>query len=187
MSLPQTIKKDVDDRMQKAIATLKKDLASVRAGRASVSILDKIQVDYYGTPTPINQMANVSTPDSRTLLIQPWDRSVLGDIEKAILKSDLGLTPGNDGSVIRISIPQLTEERRKELVKVVKKMGEESKVAVRNIRRDGNDDLKKIEKDGSISEDESRRMQDEIQKLTDKYIDEIDKVISTKEKEVLEV
>jgi len=185
--LPQTIKKDVDDRMQKAIATLKKDLASVRAGRASVSILDKIQVDYYGTPTPINQMANVSTPDSRTLLIQPWDRSVLGDIEKAILKSDLGLTPGNDGSVIRISIPQLTEERRKELVKVVKKMGEESKVAVRNIRRDGNDDLKKIEKDGSISEDESRRMQDEIQKLTDKYIDEIDKVISTKEKEVLEV
>ena len=185
--MPQKIKKDAEERMQKAIASLKKDLGSVRAGRASVSILDKIQVDYYGSPTPINQMANVTTPDSRTIVIQPWDRSVLGDIEKAILKSDLGLTPGNDGSIIRIAIPALTEERRKELVKMVKKMGEESKIAVRNIRRDANDDLKKIEKDGTVSEDESRRMQEEIQKLTDKYIDEVDKVVTTKEKEVLEV
>ena len=185
--MPQTIKKNSEEKMSKAISSLKKDLASVRAGRANPAILDKLHVDYYGTPTPISQMANISTPDSRTLMIQPWDKSVMGEIEKAILKSDLGLTPTNDGVVIRITIPQLTEERRKELVKVVKKMGEESKVAIRNIRRDGNDDLKKLEKNGDISEDDLRRTQDEIQKITDKYITEVDTVISSKEKEIMEV
>ncbi|TCS82973.1 ribosome recycling factor [Tepidibacillus fermentans] len=185
--MPQTIKKNVDEKMSKAIVSLKKDLASVRAGRANPSLLDKVHVEYYGTSTPINQLANISAPDPRTLVIQPWDKSVIGEIEKAILKSDLGLTPTNDGIVIRITIPQLTEERRKDLVKVVKKMGEESKVAIRNIRRDGNDDLKKLEKNGDISEDELRRTQEEIQKLTDKYIAEVDTIVSVKEKEIMEV
>ncbi|MFV9509825.1 ribosome recycling factor [Tepidibacillus sp. LV47] len=185
--MPQTIKKNSEEKMSKTIATLKKDLASVRAGRANPALLDKVLVEYYGAPTPIHQLANISTPDPRSLVIQPWDKSVLGEIEKAILKSDLGLTPTNDGVVIRITIPQLTEERRKELVKIVKKMGEESKVAIRNIRRDGNDELKKLEKNGDISEDELRRTQDEIQKLTDKYIAEVDSIIANKEKEIMEV
>jgi len=185
--MPQTIKKSAEEKMGKAIQSLKKDLASVRAGRANPSLLDKIHIDYYGAPTPLSQMANISTPDPRTLLIQPWDKSVMGEIEKAIMKSDLGLTPSNDGVVIRISIPQLTEDRRKELVKLIKKMGEESKVAIRNIRRDGNDDLKRIEKNGDISEDELRRTQEEIQKLTDKYVTEVDTTIIAKEKEIMEV
>ncbi|OEG00433.1 ribosome recycling factor [Vulcanibacillus modesticaldus] len=185
--MTQSIIQNTKDRMEKAIASLKKELASIRAGRANPAILDRVQVDYYGTATPLNQMANISTLDARTLLIQPWDKTVLNEIEKAILKSDLGLTPANDGTVIRISIPPLTEERRKELVKLAKKTGEESKVAIRNIRRDANDELKKLEKAGDISEDEARRTQDEIQKTTDKYIDEVDKLVSTKEKEILEV
>ncbi|GBF11635.1 ribosome recycling factor [Tepidibacillus infernus] len=185
--MPQTIKKNAQERMEKAISTLKKELASVRAGRANVSLLDKVQVEYYGALTPLNQMANITTPDARTLVIQPWDKSIMGEIEKAILKSELGITPTNDGSVIRINIPPLTEERRKELVKVVKKMGEESKVAIRNIRRDANEELKKKEKNGEISEDQSHRTQEEIQKLTDKFIGDVDTVVNTKEKEIMEV
>lgn len=184
--MPQSVKKSAEERMDKAIQALKRDLASLRAGRASVSLLDRIQVDYYGTPTPINQLANINTPDSRTLMIQPWDKTSLSDIERAIQKSDLGLTPANDGAMIRLSIPALTEERRVDLVKMTKKFGEESKVAIRNIRRDANDDIKKLEK-SDISEDESRRHQEDIQKSTDKFIAEVDKVLSAKEKEIMEV
>ncbi|WP_106766036.1 ribosome recycling factor [Paenibacillus faecalis] len=184
--MPQTIKKNAEERMEKAILSLKRDLATLRAGRANASLLDRIQVEYYGAPTPVNQLANISTPDPRTLMIQPWDKSSLGDIEKAIMKSDIGLTPANDGNQIRLSIPPLTEERRTELVKMTKKFGEEAKVAIRNIRRDANDDIKKLEKT-DISEDESRRHQDDIQKATDKYIAEVDKVLVAKEKEIMEV
>ncbi|MGM1045254.1 ribosome recycling factor [Paenibacillus uliginis N3/975] len=184
--MPQTVKKNAEERMEKAILSLKRDLATLRAGRASSSLLDRIQVEYYGAPTPINQLANITTPDSRTLMIQPWDKSSLGDIEKAIMKSDLGLTPANDGNQIRLSIPALTEERRTDLVKMTKKFGEEAKVAIRNIRRDANDDIKKLEKT-DISEDESRRHQEDIQKATDKYIAEVDKVLVAKEKEIMEV
>ncbi|WP_139488954.1 ribosome recycling factor [Brevibacillus dissolubilis] len=185
--MPQSILKDAEDRMQKAITNLKRDLATLRAGRANPAMLDKIVVDYYGTPTPIAQLANVSVPEPRLLTIQPWDKSALKDIDKAIQQSDLGLNPSNDGNIIRIVIPALTEERRKELVKVAGKSGEESKVAIRNIRRDANDELKKLEKDGTISEDESRRHQETVQKTTDKYIAEVDKVVKEKEKDILEV
>ncbi|MFF2888108.1 ribosome recycling factor [Paenibacillus sp. NPDC057967] len=184
--MPQAIKKSAEERMEKAIGALKRDLSTLRAGKASPALLDRIQVEYYGAQTPLNQLANINTPDSRTLMIQPWDKSSLGAIEKAILKSDLGLTPSNDGLSIRISVPPLTEERRAELVKTSKKFGEEAKVAVRNIRRDANDDVKKLEKT-DISEDESRRHQDDIQKTTDKYIAEVEKVLSAKEKEIMEV
>lgn len=184
--MPQSIKSNAEERMDKAIQSLKRDLATLRAGRAAPSLLDRIQVDYYGTPTPINQLANINTPDSRTLMIQPWDKSSLAEIERAIQKSDLGLTPANDGSMIRLSIPPLTEERRIDLVKMTKKFGEEAKVAIRNIRRDANDDIKKLEKT-EISEDESRRHQDDIQKSTDKFITEVDKVLASKEKEIMEV
>ncbi|GIP56513.1 ribosome recycling factor [Paenibacillus sp. FSL W8-0186] len=184
--MPQSIKKNAEERMDKAIQALKRDLATLRAGRANPSLLDRIQVDYYGTPTPVNQLANISTPDSRTLMIQPWDKSSLAEIERAIQKSDLGLTPANDGSMIRLSIPPLTEERRVDLVKMTKKFGEEAKVAIRNIRRDANDDIKKLEKT-EISEDESRRHQEDIQKSTDKFIAEVDKVLAAKEKEIMEV
>lgn len=184
--MPQTIKKNAEERMEKAVSALKKELASLRAGRASAALLDRVQVEYYGTMTPINQLASVTIPDARTMLIQPWDKSSLPEIEKAILKSDLGLTPSNDGSVIRISIPMLTEERRMELVKLTKKSGEEAKVAVRNVRRDANDEIKKREK-SDISEDESRRFQEEIQKMTDRFTAEIDKLIAAKEKEIMEV
>lgn len=184
--MPQAVKKNAEERMEKAISSLKRDLATLRAGRASTALLDRIQVDYYGAPTPVNQLANISTPDSRTLLIQPWDRSSVADIERAIMKSDLGLTPANDGTIIRLSIPPLTEERRTELVKFTKKFGEDAKVAIRNIRRDANDDIKKMEKNG-ISEDESRGHQEDIQKSTDKFIAEVDKVLLSKEKEIMEV
>ncbi|GIO83810.1 ribosome-recycling factor [Paenibacillus faecis] len=184
--MPQSIKSHAEERMDKAIQALKRDLATLRAGRATPSLLDRIQVDYYGSPTPINQLANINTPDSRTLMIQPWDKSSLADIERAIQKSDLGLTPANDGTSIRLSIPALTEERRVELVKLTKKFGEEAKVAIRNIRRDANDDIKKLEKT-DISEDESRRHQEDIQKTTDKFIAEVDKVLAAKEKEIMEV
>ncbi|RRJ65389.1 ribosome recycling factor [Paenibacillus oralis] len=184
--MPQSVKKHAEERMDKAIQALKRDLATLRAGRAAPSLLDRIQVEYYGAPTPVNQLANINTPDSRTLLIQPWDKSSLSDIERAIQKSDLGLTPANDGSSIRLSIPPLTEERRVELVKMTKKHGEEAKVAIRNIRRDANDEIKKMEKT-DISEDESRRHQEDIQKTTDKYIAEVDKVLAAKEKEIMEV
>ncbi|WJH33290.1 ribosome recycling factor [Paenibacillus aurantius] len=184
--MPDAIKLDAEERMEKAMGALKRDLASLRAGRATPALLDRVQVEYYGAMTPVNQLANVNTPDPRTLLIQPWDKSSLAAIEKAILKSDLGLNPSNDGSMIRIVIPALTEERRSDLVKMTRKSGEEAKVAVRNIRRDANDEIKKLEKTG-ISEDESRRHQDDIQKMTDKYIAEVDKILTAKEKEIMEV
>jgi len=184
--MPQQVKKNAEERMEKAIGALKRDLTTLRAGRANPALLDRIQVEYYGAMTPVNQLANISTPDSRTLIIQPWDKTSIGAIEKSILKSDLGLTPSNDGGAIRISIPPLTEERRSELVKTTKKFGEEAKVAIRNIRRDANDDVKKMEKT-DISEDESRRHQDDIQKTTDKYIAEVEKVLAAKEKEIMEV
>jgi len=182
-----TIKQDVEDRMSKTVSVLKADFATVRTGKASPSLLDRIQVDYYGTPTPINQMANVSAPEARMLVIQPWDRNATPLIEKAIMKSDLGITPTSDGTVIRLVLPQLTQETRKDLVKRVKKKAEEAKVSVRNIRRDGNDELKSIEKSKEITEDESKGAQDDIQKLTDKYIAEIDKLLENKEKEIMEV
>ncbi|MDN4594466.1 ribosome recycling factor [Polycladomyces subterraneus] len=183
----EPVKKQATDKMEKAIQVLKKDLAALRAGRATPALLEKVVVEYYGSEMPVNQLANISTPDPRTLVIQPWDKSALAEIERAILKSDLGLTPSNDGNVIRINLPALTQERRAELVKVVKKTGEEAKVAIRNIRRDANDDIKKLEKNGDISEDESRRGQDEIQKLTDKFIQEADKIVAAKEKEIMEI
>ncbi|WP_418790202.1 ribosome recycling factor [Phosphitispora sp. TUW77] len=176
-----------EERMKKAIGVLRKELASLRAGRATPALLDKILVDYYGVSTPINQMANISVPEPRLLLIQPWDKKVISDIEKAIQKSDLGLNPNNDGSVIRLTIPQLTQERRIELVKVVKKKSEEARVAVRNIRRDANDNLKSFEKSGDITEDDSKRGHEEVQKLTDSCIKEIDQVLANKEKEIMEV
>ncbi|WP_134686230.1 ribosome recycling factor [Brevibacillus migulae] len=185
--MPQSILKDMEERMTKAIGTLKKDLATLRAGRANPAMLDKVVVDYYGTPTPISQLANINAPEPRMLQIQPWDKSALKDIDRAIQQSDLGLTPSNDGNIIRIAVPPLTEERRKELVKVAGKSGEEAKVAIRNIRRDANDEIKKLEKAATISEDESRRYQESIQKTTDKYIAEVDKIVKDKEKDILEV
>lgn len=173
--------------MEKVVEKFKSELATIRAGRASTSLLDKLTVEYYGTPTPINQVASVSVPEPKMILIQPWDASVLGDIEKAILKSDLNLTPNNDGKVIRLILPELTSERRQELVKIVGKKAEEAKVSVRNIRRESNDTLKKMEKDGDISEDESKRHQDEVQKTTDKFINEIDMIQEKKEKDITEV
>ena len=178
---------EAEERMQKTIETLKKEYASVRAGRANPAILDKIKVNYYGSPTPINQMANISVPEPRLLMIQPWDKGSMGDIEKAILKSDLGLNPNNDGSVIRISIPQLTEERRKELVKMIKKKAEDFRVEVRNTRRDANDQIKMFEKDSEISEDDARKGTEKIQELTDSYIEKINKLLENKEAEIMEV
>ena len=172
--------------MGKSIADLKNELNRVRTGRASLSLLDGIRVDYYGTLTPLNQMATLATPESRLITIQPWDTTVIKDVEKAILKSDLGLTPSSDGKIIRIAIPALTEERRKELVKVVNKIGEEHKVAVRNIRRDSNELLKGFKKDGDISEDDAFKAQDQVQKITDEYIQKIDDLGKEKEKEILE-
>ena len=184
--MPQTIKKEAEARMAKAVEALKRELASLRAGRATPALLERIQAEYYGTMTPINQLGSITTPDPRTLVIQPWDKSALGSIEKAIQKSELGLNPVSDGNVIRITLPPLTEERRKELVKETKKFGEEAKVAIRNIRRDANDEIKKKEKT-EISEDESRRHQEDVQKLTDRYVAEVDKILAAKEKEILEV
>lgn len=182
--MPQAILKSAEERMKKAIDVLKKELAALRAGRATPALLDRVTVDYYGTPTPVNQLVTITAPEPRLLVIQPWDKSALGEIEKAIQKSDLGLTPMNDGNVIRIVIPPLTEERRAELAKVVKKHGEEAKVAIRNIRRDANDELKALEKDGQISEDELRRHQEAVQKLTDKYTAEVEALVEAKEKEI---
>lgn len=176
-----------EDKMKKTIESFKRELQSLKAGRANPSMLDKIMIDYYGTPTHVSQLATISAPEPRTLLIQPWDRAAIKDVEKAILKSDLGLNPSNDGQVIRLNIPELTEETRKNLVKVVKKHGEEAKVAVRSIRKDGNDKLKNLKKEGTHSEDDVKRTEDEIQKLTDNYIKEIDKLIDIKEKEIMSV
>ncbi|HEX3016022.1 MAG TPA: ribosome recycling factor [Desulfobacteria bacterium] len=178
---------DAEDRMNKAIDALRKEYASLRAGRANPALLEKVMVDYYGVPTPITQMANVSAPEPRMLMIQPWDRSTLPNIEKAIQKSDLGLNPSSDGQVIRIAIPQLTQERRNELVKVAKKKAEDARVAIRNIRRDANDHIKQLEKSRDVSEDEAKRGQEDIQKSTDKYIKTIDRVAEVKEQEITEV
>jgi ribosome recycling factor len=183
----QEIYNDIEERMEKAVAALKRDLSTLRAGRATPSLLDKITVEYYGSSMPINQLANISVPEPRLLVIQPWDKKAVSEIERAIMKSDLGLTPSSDGAVIRLAIPQLTEERRKDLVKVSKKKAEEGRVAVRNIRRDANDELKRKEKAGDITEDELHKAQDDVQKLTDKYIEEVDKVLAAKEKEIMEV
>jgi ribosome recycling factor len=177
---------ETKDRMGKTIADLENELKRVRTGRASLSLLDGIRVDYYGTQTPLNQMASLSVPESRLIVIQPWDVSAIKEIEKAILKSDLGLTPSSDGKLIRISIPPLTEERRKELVKVVSKMCEEHKIATRNIRRDANELLKGFKKDGDIAEDDAFKAQDQVQKITDEYIGKIDGIYQNKEKEILE-
>ncbi|MFZ5812071.1 MAG: ribosome recycling factor [Thermodesulfobacteriota bacterium] len=179
--------KDAEDKMKKALASLDKEFSRLRTGRATTGLLDGIRVDYYGTPTPLDQIASVSTPDSRTITIQPWDRKAFADVEKAILKSDLGLTPVNDGKIIRIGIPPLTEERRKDLVKVAKKYTEEAKVAVRNVRRDANEILKKKKNDKSISEDEQHKGQEEIQKLTDAYVAKVDAALAKKEKEIMEI
>ncbi len=178
---------DAEERMEKVINAFQRELATLRAGRATPALLDRIEVDYYGTVTPLNQLAGVSAPESRLLVIQPWDKQSLGDIEKAILKSDLGLTPTSDGNIIRLAIPQLTEERRKELVKLVRKKAEEGKVSIRNIRRDANEEIKQLEKSSDITEDERRRAQDKIQEITDKKIVEIDEVTNAKEKEMMEV
>ncbi|TAK37149.1 MAG: ribosome recycling factor [Chloroflexota bacterium] len=176
-----------DSKMHKAIEALKRDLVTIRTGRASPSLVDRLTVDYYGVPTPLNQMATVTAPEARLLVIQPWDRRMLPTIEKAILKSDLGLNPASDGSLIRLSIPQLTEERRRELVKVVRKKVEEGKVAVRNIRRDAADELKELEKEKVISEDEHHRASERLQKQTDRFIAEVDKVGEQKTAELMEV
>jgi len=178
---------EAEDKMKKALEVLRKDYGSMRAGRATPALLERVMVDYYGVPTPINQMANITVPEPRMLLIQPWDKSVMASIEKAVLKSDLGLTPNNDGIVIRLAIPQLTQERRNELVKSAKKKAEDARVAVRNIRRDANDHLKALKKEKQISEDDDKRAQEDIQKLTDKYVKEIDHILENKEQEILEV
>jgi len=182
----ESIYQETKDNMGKSIDALKNEFNRVRTGRASLTILDGIRVDYYGTLTPLNQMATLSVPESRLITIQPWDVSVIKEVEKAILKSDLGLTPSNDGKIIRISIPPLTEERRKELVKVINKISEDHKIAVRNIRRDSNELLKGLKKDGDISEDDAFKAQDQVQKITDEYIKLIDDVNKDKEKEILE-
>lgn len=176
-----------EDKMKKTLEGLKKDYGTLRAGRAAPSLLDKVMVDYYGTPTPVNQLANVTVPEPRMIMIKPWDKKSLKDIEKAIMKSDLGLMPNSDGTIIRLAIPQLTQERRKELVKVVSKKAEEAKVAMRNIRRDGNESIKKLEKNKQITEDDRKEAQEDMQKLLDKYIKLVDGTKATKEKEVMEV
>ena len=176
-----------DDKMTKTINNLDGELATIRAGRANPHVLDKLAVDYYGTPTPIQQVANVSVPEARMIQIQPWEKSMLKAIEKAILTSDIGINPTNDGTSIRLVFPELTEERRKELVKDVKKKGEAAKVAIRNIRRDANDSLKKANKNSEITEDELKDQQDKVQKATDKYIKTIDGMIDKKSKEILTV
>jgi ribosome recycling factor len=178
---------DAEERMEKVIAAFQRELATLRAGRATPALLDRIEVEYYGTATPLNQLAGVTAPEPRLLVIQPWDKQSLSDIEKAIMKSDLGLTPNSDGSVIRLAIPMLTEERRKELVKFVRKKAEEAKVSIRNIRRDSNDEIKKLEKSSDITEDERKIGLDQVQEITDKKISEIDETLEVKEKEMLEV
>lgn len=179
--------KDIEGRMQKSVDNLKEEYVTIRAGRANPHILDRLRVDYYGTPTPIQQVANVSVPEARMIQIQPWEASLIKDIEKAIFVSDLGLTPNNDGKTIRLVFPELTEDRRKELAKDIKKKGDNAKVAIRNIRRDANDAIKKENKAGDISDDEAKNSEDEIQKITDKYIAMIDSAIDDKTKEILTV
>ncbi|OHE55972.1 MAG: ribosome recycling factor [Thermodesulfovibrio sp. RBG_19FT_COMBO_41_18] len=185
--MEQELKRKTAERMSRTIEALKKEFASVRTGRASLALLDGIMVNYYDTQTPLQQLANLSIPDSRQIAVQPWDQKIIPDIEKAIMKSDLGLTPMNDGKIIRINIPPLTEERRKQLVKAVKKKAEEAKISIRNIRRDANEELRKLEKEKHLSEDEVKKIQEETQKITDSYIAKADEVLGHKEKEIMEV
>lgn len=185
--MPEKTLNDLEEKMNKTLKALQGDLNKVRTGRASVALFDDIRVDYYGTPTPLNQVATLSVPESRLIIIQPWDPQMIGEIEKAILKSELGVTPTNDGKLIRLTIPRLTEERRKDLVKIIKKMGEGSKVAIRNIRRDTNENFKEMEKEKLISEDELHQNFDKIQKVTDGFIRKIDEVLHAKEHEILEI
>lgn len=181
------VHKEIEEKMKKTVKVYRDELKSIRAGRANPALLDRIVVDYYGSPTPLKQIANVSAPEPRSLLIQPWDATAIAEIEKAILKSDLGLNPSNDGKIIRLSIPQLTEERRKDIIKILKKVTENSKVAIRNERRTANDDLKKMEKSGDLTEDDLKKAEEQVQKLTNKYIEEIDKIREKKEEEIMEV
>ncbi|RVU54182.1 ribosome recycling factor [Anaerosphaera multitolerans] len=181
------IKRDAEEKMKKTISVYREDLQSIRAGRANPALLDKITVDYYGQTTPLNQVSGISAPEPRLLAIQPWDATLIPAIEKAILKSDLGLNPSNDGKIVRLQIPQLTEERRLELTKVVRKNGENAKVAIRNIRRDAIDEIKKMEKSKELSEDDRKSGEEEIQELTDKYIEELDSITRSKEDELLEI
>ncbi|WP_269902716.1 ribosome recycling factor [Crassaminicella thermophila] len=181
------VHKELEEKMQKTIRVFKEDLSTIRAGRANPALLDKIMVEYYGTPTPLKQIANISAPEPRLLTIQPYDNTAIQAIEKAITQSDLGINPSNDGKIIRLAIPQLTEERRKELIKVVKKTGETAKVAIRNERRNANDKLKKMQKNGEITEDDLKKAEDEVQNMTNKSIEIIDELISKKEKEMMEV
>lgn len=179
--------KNIEEQMKKALSSTQKELQGIRTGRANPVLLDRVTVDYYGAPTPLKQLANISTPDGKCLVIQPYDKNALKEIEIAINKSDLSMTPNNDGHVIRIVVPALTEERRKELVKILKKMSEDGKILIRNYRRDGLESIKKLEKEKQISEDDSRKQQDQLQKLTDKYTKEVDDLSSSKEKEVMSV
>ena len=186
MAEKEVIKK-AEEKMKKAVSALKSEFQTVRTGRASAALFEKVRVDYYGEQVPLNQLATISVPEARLVIIQPWDRSSLQEIEKAIQRSELSVNPNNDGKVIRINIPPLTEERRKELVKLAKHMAEQSRVSVRNIRRDANEELKKLQKDSTISEDDEKRAHDEVQKLTDKYVEEINNLLEEKEKEIMEV
>jgi ribosome recycling factor len=185
--MEENILKDIEAKMEKTLSSLKTDLNKVRTGRASLSLFDDIRVDYYGTQTPLSQVATLSVPEPRLITIQPWDTSVTAEIEKAILKSELGLTPSSDGKIIRLPIPRLTEERRKELVKVVKKMAEATKVALRNIRREANEQLKGLEKNKKIPQDQLHQMMEKVQTSTDKYIEKVDAALAVKEKEILEI
>ncbi len=181
------VEKKTTEGMDKALEHLKRDLGGLRTGRASVALLDNIRVDYYGTITPLKQVASVSTPEARLITVQPWDAKMIKEIEKALAVSDLGITPSNDGKLIRVPLPPLTEERRKDLIKICKKHGEDTKVQIRAVRRDSNEELKKLQKDGKLSEDDLRRHEAEIQKLTDQYIAKIDQTLKKKEEEILEV
>ncbi|MFB0508080.1 MAG: ribosome recycling factor [Thermodesulfobacteriota bacterium] len=185
--MSQKILNDLEEKMNKTLKNLQGDLNKVRTGRASLALFDDIRVDYYGTPTPLKQVATLSVPESRLIIIQPWDPQMIGEMEKAILKSELGVTPTNDGKIIRLTIPRLTEERRRELVKIIRKMGEGGKVAIRNIRRDANEDLKDMEREKVISQDELHQNLDKIQKVTDGFIQKIDEALNAKEKEILEI
>lgn len=186
MSVEQMVN-DTEIKMQKSVESIKHDLSKIRTGRASAAMLEGVMVDYYGTTTPINQMANISVPEPKVIAISPWDRSATGDIEKAILASDLGITPSNDGNIIRLKVPELTEERRNDMVKLAKKYGEDGKIAVRNIRRDANESFKRLQKSSEISEDELKIHTEEIQQLTDKYVKKIDEIVKVKEDELLTI
>ena len=179
--------KDCRERMDKAVQSLENDFSKLRTGRASTSLVEDLNVEYYGAPTPLNQLASLSTPDSRTIAIQPWDRNAFANIEKAIIKSDLGLNPVNDGKLIRINIPALTEERRKDMVKMAKKMSEDAKIVIRNIRRDENDTLKKKKNDKELTEDEMHKGQEEVQKITDEFVEKVQNVLEQKENEIMEI